>query len=313
MQLPLRVGGRLHCGPADGEVHLQRGPLGTGLGLGQMPAGQCVPGAALGVDRIGLGAATPLGAHRAVQFDNQFALLGQVPGEPGAVAAAALQSPGPKARVVRGEARGANVLVGMSEAVAKPDATSVWLAAPDGSKVPAVVNVNATTNTVIVNPDADLAAGTTYQVVLTDGVKDLAGNKLVPTTWTFTTSGTASGDTVPPTVSGQSPAPGATGVAKGANVLVGMSEPVVKPDSSSVWLEAPDGARILAAVNYNATSNTVIVNPDGDLVAGTTATDRHHSTDEPTTPPSQSRAARSQRLHSMGDGSRPRCRPAATV
>ena len=167
-----------------------------------------------------------------------------------------------------GVARGANVLVGMSEAVAKPDATSVWLAAPDGSKVPAVVNVNATTNTVIVNPDADLAAGTTYQVVLTDGVKDLAGNKLVPTTWTFTTSGTASGDTVPPTVSGQSPAPGATGVAKGANVLVGMSEPVVKPDSSSVWLEASDGTRIPAVVNYNATTNTVIVNPDSDLVGG---------------------------------------------
>nr|WP_239522120.1 Ig-like domain-containing protein [Geodermatophilus sabuli] len=167
-----------------------------------------------------------------------------------------------------GVARGANVLIGMSEAVAKPDSTSVWLESPDGSKVPAAVNVNATTNTVIVNPDADLAAGTTYEVVLTDGVKDLAGNQLTPTTWTFTTSGTASGDTVPPTVSSQSPAPDASGVAKGANVLVGMSEPVVKPDSSSVWLEAPDGAKVPAVVNYNATSNTVIVNPDSDLAAG---------------------------------------------
>ncbi|MGY1985981.1 Ig-like domain-containing protein [Blastococcus sp. SYSU DS0669] len=167
-----------------------------------------------------------------------------------------------------GVARGVNVLVGMSEAVAKPDATSVRLAAPDGSTVPAVVNVNATTNTVIVNPDADLAAGTTYQVVLTDGVKDLAGNALAPTTWTFTTSGTASGDTVPPRVTSQSPPPGATGVAKGANVLAGMSEPVVKPDSSAVWLETADGSRVPAAVNYNATTRTVILNPGSDLAAG---------------------------------------------
>lgn len=168
-----------------------------------------------------------------------------------------------------GVARGANVLIGMSEAVARPDSTSVWLEAPDGTKVPAVVNVNATTNTVIINPDADLAAGTTHTVVLTDGVRDLAGNALAPTTWTFTTSGTASGDTVPPTVTSQSPAPGTTGVAKGANVLARMSEPVGKPDPSAVWLAAADGSRVSAAVGYNATSNTVIVNPGSDLVPGT--------------------------------------------
>ncbi|MCF6508207.1 hypothetical protein E9549_12435 [Blastococcus sp. MG754426] len=176
------------------------------------------------------------------------------------------RSPQPDAT---GVARGANVLVGMSEAVARPDPASVWLEAPDGSKVPAAVNYNATTRTVIVNPDADLAAGTAHRVVLTEGVVDLAGNPLAPTSWTFTTSGTASGDTVPPTVTAQSPAAGATGVARGANVLVGMSEPVVRPAASAVWLEAADGSRVPAAVNYNGTTRTVIVNPDADLAAGT--------------------------------------------
>ncbi|MCF6745241.1 hypothetical protein E9529_13350 [Blastococcus sp. KM273128] len=164
---------------------------------------------------------------------------------------------------------GANVLIGMSEAVVRPDPSSVWLEAPDGSTVPAAVKYNATTSTVIIDPDADLAPGTAHTVVLTDGVVDVAGNPLAPTRWTFTTRGTASGDTVPPTVTSQSPAPGATGVARGANVLVGMSEPVVRPDAAAVWLEAADASRVPAAVNYNATTRTVIVNPDADLATGT--------------------------------------------
>jgi hypothetical protein len=49
------------------------------------------------------------------------------------------------------------------------------------------VNYNATSNTVILNPDADLAAGTEYTVVLTAGVKDLAGLPVAAEEWTFTT------------------------------------------------------------------------------------------------------------------------------
>jgi methionine-rich copper-binding protein CopC len=169
-----------------------------------------------------------------------------------------------------GAALGANVLIGFSEAMAKPTAEQVYVR-PSGSTqaLSSAVNYNATTKSVIVNPDDNLAPGTWYDVVLTDGVADLAGNKVAPETWRFQTSGTASGDTAAPTVASQSPAPGASGVAKGANVLVGMSEPIAKPDSSSVWLETANGTKVPAAVNYNATSNTVIVNPDGDLVAGT--------------------------------------------
>ncbi len=55
----------------------------------------------------------------------------------------------------------------------------------------------------IVNPDGDLVAGT-YEVVLTAGVKDLAGNKLAPTSWSFTV-GAASADTVAPTVTSRTP------------------------------------------------------------------------------------------------------------
>jgi hypothetical protein len=94
VQLPLSVGGRLDRGAASGEVHLQRGPFRAGLGSGQMGAGQRIAGGAFGVDRIGLGAGSSLRPHWTIQFEDQLAGLGQVTGQSGAVAPAALQRPG---------------------------------------------------------------------------------------------------------------------------------------------------------------------------------------------------------------------------
>jgi hypothetical protein len=155
--------------------------------------------------------------------------------------------------------------------VARPGAEAVYLQTLDGVRVPAAVNVNATTNTVIVNPTDSLAAGTQYDVVLTAGVTDVAGNPVVAETWRITTAGTpASGDTVAPTVVSRAPAAGATAVGTTANVLIGFSEPMAKPSAEAVYLRTAGGAPVPAAVTWNATTNTVIVNPTDALAAATT-------------------------------------------
>jgi len=103
VQLPLRVGAGLDRGAASGQMHLQRGPLSTALGLGQVGAGQRVPGSAHRVDRIGLGPGPSLRPHGPVQFDHHLVVLGQVLGQAGAVPAAAFHRPGPQPRVLFGE------------------------------------------------------------------------------------------------------------------------------------------------------------------------------------------------------------------
>ena len=81
--------------------------------------------------------------------------------------------------------------------------------------VPAAVTYNAGTNTATLTPNAALGASTTYTATVkggTSGVKDAAGNALaVDAGWTFST---AAADVTPPTVTGRSPASGATGVAR---------------------------------------------------------------------------------------------------
>ena len=123
----------------------------------------------------------------------------------------------------------------------------------------------------IVNPTDALAAATTYDVVLTAGVTDVAGNPVQAETWSLTTrAAVPTGDTVAPTVVSRSPAAGATGVGLTANVLVGFSEAMVKPSAEAVHLRTADGVVVPAAVSWNATTNTVIVNPTDALAATTT-------------------------------------------
>ncbi|MGY1742840.1 MULTISPECIES: Ig-like domain-containing protein [unclassified Blastococcus] len=165
----------------------------------------------------------------------------------------------------------ANVLIGFSEAMARPGADAVYLQTADGVRVPAAVAYNATTNTVIVNPTDSLAAGTGYDVVLTAGVTDVAGNPVQAETWRFTTAGAPAptGDTVAPTVVSRSPASGATAVGTTANVLIGFSEAMARPSAEAVYVQTTAGVRVPAAVSWNATTNTVIVNPTDSLAEGT--------------------------------------------
>jgi subtilisin-like proprotein convertase family protein len=104
----------------------------------------------------------------------------------------------PKAGV-SGVKRGANLKATLSEKVRKGTVTaSTAKVMRKGSTkvVSAAVRYDATTRTVTVDPAAKLKAGTTYKVVVTTGVRDLAGNALdqkpaktglQKAVWSFTT------------------------------------------------------------------------------------------------------------------------------
>ncbi len=95
-----------------------------------------------------------------------------------------------------GVAVGSNVTATFSEAVTGVSGTTFQLRNPAGTLIAAGVSRNGTTNQWILNPNANLAAGTTYRVTLTGGaaaIRDLAGAAFATTTWSFTTAATVPG------------------------------------------------------------------------------------------------------------------------
>jgi hypothetical protein len=85
--------------------------------------------------------------------------------------------------------------------------------------------------------------------------------------------GTPPGDTTAPTVTGTSPAAGATGVAVTANVTGTFSEAMDASTVTPATFTLTTGATTVpAAVTYNSTGLVATLNPDADLAAGTTYT-----------------------------------------
>ncbi len=97
---------------------------------------------------------------------------------------------------------GDNVTATFSEAVREASLSGNVTLAEDGqtTSVPAAVTYDAASHTVTVNPDANLAHGTTYVATIkggASGVKDMAGNALqADKVWRFTTAALA--DTTAP-------------------------------------------------------------------------------------------------------------------
>ena len=97
------------------------------------------------------------------------------------------RSPAANARSV---SQSANITATFSEAVQGVASSTFTLRDPGGASVAAVVSRNGTTNQWILNPNATLLANTRYTVRLTGGttaIRDLAGNRLTTTSWTYTT------------------------------------------------------------------------------------------------------------------------------
>ena len=85
-------------------------------------------------------------------------------------------------------------------------------------------------------------------------------------------SGPPAPDTTAPTVTGETPAPGATGVATGTNVTATFSEAVTGVSGSTFTLEGPGTTAVPASVTYSAGTATATLDPAAPLEADTTYT-----------------------------------------
>ncbi|WP_299924335.1 DUF4082 domain-containing protein [uncultured Nocardioides sp.] len=139
--------------------------------------------------------------------------------------------------------------------------------APGGTVVPATVSYDAATRTVTLDPQSALAATTSYTVAL-DGARDAAGNQMDAVTWSFTTD---TPDTTSPTMSGRTPATGATGVALGVSPTATFSE-AVQPASVTFELRGAGGALVAGTATYDGPTRTATLDPSSNLAANTTYT-----------------------------------------
>ncbi len=92
-----------------------------------------------------------------------------------------------------GVARTANVTATFTEAVtgipttAAASSTFTIKQTSTNSSIASLASYTASTKTATLDPTSTLAANTQYTVTMTNGVKDLAGNPLTTTSWSFTT------------------------------------------------------------------------------------------------------------------------------
>jgi Ca2+-binding RTX toxin-like protein len=138
-----------------------------------------------------------------------------------------------------------------------------------GAVVGSALNYNATTRTVSLNPNADLAENTQYTMALTGdttgNIRAVTGNvPLATTSWSFTTAN------LPPTNTARTPANGAASVAPGVSPTATFSEVVVgvsvgNASRNVVLTRVSDGSRIPAVVSINAANRIVTVNPVANL------------------------------------------------
>lgn len=169
-----------------------------------------------------------------------------------------------------GASRTNNITVRFSKAVTGVSRLSFTLRTRAGKAVAAVVTYNRTSRVATLNPIRTLAADTTYVVTLNNRIKIGAGKALAPTRWSFTTGPR-------PTMTARTPAPGAVGVARRANVTARFGEAVTGVNGASVVLLTPNGKVVTAVVSYNRRTRVVTLNPTRTLAGGATYTVRFTS------------------------------------
>jgi methionine-rich copper-binding protein CopC len=123
-----------------------------------------------------------------------------------------------------------------------------------------------------INPSADLAAGTIYYVNISAGaVKDAASNNFAgitnATTWRFTTASAA--DVTLPTATVFLPTNLATGVAVGANLVLGFSENITAGTGTIEIREKATGITfesfVMPSAKVTFSGSSMTINPTNDL------------------------------------------------
>ena len=135
----------------------------------------------------------------------------------------------------------------------------------NNNTVASTLSYNDSNHTATLTPNAPLAASTTYTATVS-GATDTGGNMMTgPVSWSFATTATV------PTVTSESPAAGASGVARNTTVTATFSE-AVQASTISFNLQDPSGTTVSASVSYNSSNYTVTLTPSSSLAYATTYT-----------------------------------------
>ncbi len=155
----------------------------------------------------------------------------------------------------------ARVIVRFSEAVNSMTVTgdNVALAGPGGAIQPCTISFADGDRTALIEPHGPLAENALHEIFVS-GVRDVAGNLVVPNSASFTTRSGA--DTSAPTIARYAPSNGATAIPTNAQLRFTFNEPI---DPGSV---AP-GTIQLYPSGLAAVPGTAIVGADGRSVAFT--------------------------------------------
>jgi uncharacterized protein YjiK len=128
-------------------------------------------------------------------------------------------------------------------------------------------------NTLIINPTADLVAGTTYSVSYPAGLlKDALGNNAPASTGTSAVAFTVTGvvDNAAPTLVSTAPLDEATGITS-SRVILTFNEPVVAGSGNIVISNGAGDTRTIPVGDITQVSfsgNTANINPGADLLRG---------------------------------------------
>jgi spore germination protein YaaH len=176
------------------------------------------------------------------------------------------RSPAPNAT---GVSRMPSVTVRFSEPITGLGSGSMVLSnVADFVGVPATIGYDPATLTASLRPSAYLLPNTTYRVALSSRIRDLAGNPLPWTAWTFTTQ---TGDVIAPSVVSRSPAPNATNVSRLPTITVRFSEPITGLGSGSMVLSnVANYVGLSATISYDPATLTATLRPSASLLPYTT-------------------------------------------
>jgi hypothetical protein len=145
-----------------------------------------------------------------------------------------------------------------------------------GPAVAATVSYNATTRVATLTPTAALAGNTTYTARLANTIKAADTTPLAAAvTWSFTTAAPT-----PPTVTANTPANGATGVATSVAPTATFSRAMdaTTITNTSFTLTPSGGSAVAATVAYNSGTLTATLTPSAALASSTTYTARLETT-----------------------------------
>jgi len=138
-----------------------------------------------------------------------------------------------------------------------------------GSSIPASVTYENTTNWVSITPTNQLLNYTTYTINVSNSIKDVYGNSVTASSWTFTTANTGyigNGSAYP--------YPNTTGVALDTDITYRFNTRMNSStiSRSNIYLTNSSGTAMTCSVSYNSNNYQVTITPSNDLKSYTTYT-----------------------------------------